>query len=229
MSKHQSRKRKDKDNSLKVLFIILVAVIAICAAIAFSVMALTGNEKKLSAPATPTPTITATPQPKATEEAQTEKPTPSASASPSHTAKEGTPSFTKITASSSRADYNSITYGAENVSDKNSSTAWTPEENSENPWICFSSKTEQTLSGFYIQNGYFKSEKLYNENMRAKDIEVDCNGEAFEFTLNDAGFGKLQNVKFPQPVKCSSLKITVLSYYEGSKYNELCISEIEPY
>ena len=227
MSKHQSRKRKDKDNSLKVLFIILVAVIAICAAIAFSVMALTGNEKKLSAPATPTPTTTATPQTKATEEAQTEKPSPSAS--PSQAAKENAPSFTKITASSSRADYNSITYGAENVSDKNSSTAWTPEENSENPWICFSSKTEQTLSGFYIQNGYFKSEKLYNENMRAKDIEVDCNGEAFEFTLNDAGFGKLQNVKFPQPVKCSSLKITVLSYYEGSKYNELCISEIEPY
>lgn len=227
MSKHQSRRRKDKDNSLKVLFIILIAVIIICAAIAFSVMALTGNEKKLSAPATPTPTTTATPQTKATEEAQTEKPSPSAS--PSQAAKENAPSFTKITASSSRADYNSITYGAENVSDKNSSTAWTPEENSKNPWICFSSKTEQTVSGFYIQNGYFKSEKLYSENMRAKDIEVDCDGESFEFTLNDAGFGKLQNVKLPQPVKCSSLKITVLSYYEGSKYNELCISEIEPY
>lgn len=227
MSKHQSRRRKDKDNSLKVLFIILIAVIIICAAIAFSVMALTGNEKKLSAPATPTPTTTATPQTKATEEAQTEKPSPSAS--PSQAAKENAPSFTKITASSSRADYNSITYGAENVSDKNSSTAWTPEENSKNPWICFSSKTEQTVSGFYIQNGYFKSEKLYGENMRAKDIEVDCDGESFEFTLNDVGFGKLQNVKLPQPIKCSSLKITVLSYYEGSKYNELCISEIEPY
>lgn len=221
MYNHQSKKKKD--NSLVILFAILVAVVVICASAAIFVMRFTGNEKTLSIPSTQAPVIH-TMQPSPSPEA-----TKSATNAPTEQAKSNS-AFKSISASSTREAYNSITYDAKNVIDGKGETAWTPDpEKSGNPWICLKADKKQKINGFYIQNGYFKSEKLYSENMRAKDIKVTCGDEDFEFTLNDAGFGKLQNVKFPRSVNDDTIKITVLSCYEGTKYNELSISEIEPY
>lgn len=212
-------KRNNKDNSLLIMIIILILVIVVCAEIVFAVMHFTGNKKNLAIP-TPMTTYAQMPtQTIAPTQIPTQSPTPAPMSSP----------FTRAVASDVRESYKSISYGAENVLDGKSDTAWTPNANAYEPWICLLSNSDQTVNGFYIQNGYFKSEELYYENMRVKDIEVSCSGEYFYFTLNDLGFGKLQNVKFPYPIKTNSIKITVLSTYSGSKYDELCISEINPY
>jgi len=236
----RNRRRKTQNKTVLIMICLLLVCIISCATAIIGVISFTGNEKKLHAPQTPTPYIAKTPAP--TEEPEmTQSPENSEKPEESETPKESkkpekkskSPVFTKAFSSSVREPHNGdkvyITYVAKNVLDGNVKTTWTPDSEDKEPWIKLTGQTTQTVSGLEIENGYSKTEKLYNENMRAKDITVSCGGEEFEFTLDDAGCGVIQNIDFPYQMEVKEIKITINSFYSGTKYNELCISGIKAY
>ncbi len=197
--KHEAE--KEPTGFVKTL-IIFVIVCILCFVTAIVYVALTGNEKTLHAP---------TPY-----------------ASQSKTQNHILPEFPQISASSTRKISNT-TYPPENAFDKNRSTAWTPEENDMSPWIRLYSQKEQVVRGIRIEDGYSKSEKLYYENRRAKEIFITCDNDSFKFTLKDQGPGIAQDLGFNKQVKTKNIMITIKNYYEGTVYNDVCITEIEPY
>ncbi len=212
VTRHES-KHKKKSRGLLVMFIIFVAVALVCAAAGVSVLIFTGNTKKLHAP-TPPPQAVVTPPPK-----------PSFSAPP----QSDTPEFTGVTASSVLPASGKITYDPECAADGYPDTAWSPAPDDKSPWIELSADEKQTVAGFYIVNGYAKSERLFLENRRAKSITVTVDGAEYSFTLEDGEFGERERIELPEPAETSVLKITVNSSYKGTKYDDICITDIEPF
>lgn len=148
------------------------------------------------------------------------------------------PYFENVEASSEYKSYVSngmkYTYYAEQVTDDDPTTAWTPESGDSSPWIEFSSEEEQRVERISIENGYSKTEDLYYQNLRAKEILVECDGFKKKYTLKDMGCQVPETIVFDEPVVTRSIKITILSAYEseernGIKFNDLAISEIDIY
>lgn len=216
MSRRNSKHSKPKEkgtNSFLITLYIFIAVVVICIVAILGVIMFTGNEKTLQAPQTPAPfsSNTQTPVTYITDK----------------------PKFNTATSCETREDHTSedttISYGAENVLDGKSSTTWTPKEDYNEPWICISSSAPTSVRGVEIENGYSKSKKLYEQNRRAKDIIIECGDKSFKCTLNDAGCGAVQKVNFAEAIETDEIKITIKSYYEGTTYNDLCITEIKPF
>ena len=227
----RDRKRK-KSKLVPIMISLLFVSMVACAGTMIGVICLTGNEKTLVAPQVPTA------KPSKTEAVSTpsikERPKNSETPTPKPEDKnKPVPEFTKASASSVREAHDGeniyITYVAKNVLDGDKKTTWTPASDDDSPWIKLSAGTTQTVTGLEIENGYSKSKKLYEENMRAKDIVVSCKGEEYEFTLDDAGYGVSQKIELPEPVDTKEIKVTVIDFYEGTKYDELCISGIKAY
>lgn len=148
----------------------------------------------------------------------------------------GEPHFESLRASSEYEPYvdNGIryTYYIEQIRDDDYKTAWTPEEDDKKPWIKFSDVNEQKVNGIIIENGYSKTEELYYQNLRAKDILIECDDFKMRYTLSDLGYRMPETVNFESPVITKNLKITVLSVYDsikinGLKFEDLSISELE--
>lgn len=226
----RNRKRK-KSKLIPVMLCLLCVSVVLCAGAMIGVIYFTGNEKTLVAPQVPTPAPVKTATP--TVLIQTEEPEKTEAPQKDHKEEYQAPEFTKASASSVREAHSGenvyITYVAKNVLDGNKKTTWTPSPDDKYPWIKLTAQTTQTITGLEIENGYSKSEKLYEENRRAKEITVLCGGKEYEFTLDDAGCGVAQKVKFQKPVESKEIKITVTDFYEGTEYEELCISGIKAY
>jgi hypothetical protein len=79
-----------------------------------------------------------------------------------------------------------------------------------------------------IRNGYQKSKDLFNANARAKAITVQLLPMKVtrKFTLEDKG--GWQEVTIEQPKgELRAVEVAVGSVYEGSKYADLCISDMQ--
>ena len=231
MSRHSTSRKKEKKSRLVLYtFIVFLIVAAICAGVIFAVIFMPSSEQSLKAPTAPTPKPTEQVTANATK---SPTPTPEATPAPTEESDTSTPVFSKVSASSTRDPYRTetgtVTYPPSNAFDNNKSTVWTPDPDEENPWIELSATTGQTVKGIEIINGYSKSKKLYEANSRAKDVIVECNGVRYSYTLQDKGAGKAQRLAFPEAVKSAKVRITISSVYEGSEYDDLCISEITPY
>ena len=128
---------------------------------------------------------------------------------------------------SSTLYWNDKSYPPEQIIDGSLELAWQEgkEGDGEDEYVIIAFDKELTLKGITINAGYQKSEKLYKENGRPKDISITySDGTIKKYTLNDT-FGE-QTIVFDDPIKTSSLKITILSVYKGSKYDDTSISEI---
>lgn len=205
MAKKRKHEAEKNSTGFFKTFIVFIIVTAICLVTGVVYIAITGNEKTLHAPVAPTPYVS---QP--------------------HTQSNDFPEFSKVSASSTRTISNT-SYPAENAVDKNRTTAWTPAEDDDIPWIKLSSHKEQTVNGINIENGYSKSEKLYYENRRAREITVACDSESFKFTLKDQGPGAIQSLGFNKEIQTKTIKIAIKSFYEGTTYKDICITEVSPY
>ena len=81
------------------------------------------------------------------------------------------------------------------------------------------------VSGFVINAGYQKSEKLYKKNSRPKSLKVMfSDGEMEEFVLDDI-FGE-QEFYFKTPRNATFVSFTISSVYPGEVYEDTVISEI---
>ena len=147
------------------------------------------------------------------------------------------PRFENLRASSEYEAYmtdngNIYTYYIEQIIDNDHDTAWSPERIDRKPWFKFSDDEEQKVNGIIIENGYSKSEELYYQNLRAKDILIECDDFTMKYILGDFGCGVPETIKFETPVITKKIKITVLSCYDsveinGIKYEDLSITELE--
>lgn len=82
------------------------------------------------------------------------------------------------------------------------------------------------VNGITIANGNRISRELYEKYNRVKAIEVTfSNGSKRQFTLDDSFYEPCQ-VNFINPVKTDSLKIEILEVYEGTTYQDTCITDI---
>lgn len=141
--------------------------------------------------------------------------------------------MTKAEASSTlpTGGVNTKDYSASNVLDGDTDTVWCEGDSGDGTGetITLSSDSPQAVSGFRIWSGYHESLHLYDINARPHKIRVTANGEEVVVKeLNDAKLAH-QEVKFPEPVVTDSITIEILSVYDGSKYDDCCISEIKCY
>lgn len=119
----------------------------------------------------------------------------------------------------------------ERIFDGNLSTAWVEGVAGQgiDQWITMDFIGERKVEGLIIHNGYHKSEKLYYENSRPKEIVLQfSNGEEETFTLMDEG-REVQKLKFSKTQVTDFITLTIKSVYPGSKYEDTVISEIDCY
>lgn len=237
-------RQNNSNNNFLLIVLALIIVILICIGIAVFAITSSKPANKIEAPHTPAPTETTTEMPEATEaiateepeetEAPTPVPTPQPTPETVSTPKPApAPVFNLVSSSSDREPFKTstttYTYPVTNAFDNNSTTVWSPGISDSNPWIRISSNSAQSVSGLEIENGYSKNSKSYYNNNRAKDISVTCNGKTYYYTLADKGPGVKQKISFNETIVTNSITINFISEYYGSKYDDLCITQISPY
>src|SRR5262245_54844581 len=120
------------------------------------------------------------------------------------------------------------------VADDDPKTAWTEGAPSSGAgeWIRLQ-VTEMdgaTRARLRIRAGYQKTHPLFLANARPKDVTIKLlpGGKEHKTTLGDAeGW---QEVAVDQPAgKLSAIQIRIDSVYEGTKYTDLCISDVQVY
>lgn len=142
------------------------------------------------------------------------------------------PVFTDIYASSELpGDAVTSYYGARNAIDGKTNTAWNEgaEGRGIGEWIEMSAPVKQTVSGIRIMGGYNKTNEIYYKNHRPRQVTIAFDdGSTYTGTMSDA-YNQFQDMKFDEPVRTSTLRVTIDSVYEGSYYDDCCITEIEVY
>lgn len=140
-----------------------------------------------------------------------------------------TPSFTTVTASSILHSDGTFNYSVENIIDNDISTSWVEgaEGCGQMEWIEFSADTEQKVSQINILNGYCKNQDIYTKNNRIKEVKVEFDDGTYStHTLKDK-YNEWNFIKFDKEHICKKIKIYIISVYEGSHYNDTCVSEID--
>jgi hypothetical protein len=118
------------------------------------------------------------------------------------------------------------------VGDDDAKTAWVEgaEGAGEGEWIRVAVTTLDGTSKvrLHLRNGYQKSKSLYKANARLKEVKVKLLPGNVEkaFTLTDAD--GWQDVVVDQPAgKLDGVELKVVSVYEGTKYEDLCLSDLQ--
>ncbi len=90
--------------------------------------------------------------------------------------------------------------------------------------------TEATKLRLRMQNGYHKSESLFKKNSRIKAVQVKVlpDGATKRFDLPDSMDWQELELEF-EATRVEGVELTVLEAYGGTKYEDLCISELEVY
>ncbi len=134
------------------------------------------------------------------------------------------PVLTEINGSAPIASTKKYSYGARNMIDRRSTTAWcTREHRASKAWIQLAA-TPGMWTGLGLINGYARSEKTFKENSRAKKIAIYADGKFVrEFPVADTL--EPQWLSFG-PIRAISLKLTVDETYRGEHDDDLCITEI---
>ncbi|MFT7184200.1 MAG: hypothetical protein ACI9QC_000536 [Oceanicoccus sp.] len=138
-----------------------------------------------------------------------------------------TPEMLFISASSELVDDTEygFSYVANNVMDQDYSTAWCVEPyDLIREWsVTF---PETVLAGKVgIQTGFARDEAIFSENNRVKSMDLYYDGEQVA-TLEFEDSYLMQFPELPEyPV--TQMNFVITDVYEGSKYNDTCVSEID--
>lgn len=121
-----------------------------------------------------------------------------------------------------------IPVDGECAADGDLNTAWNTLRKSSGEWIEMSAADGRhyTVSGFRIANGYWKSDKVFSNNSRPRDVAISCDGVfVAKYTLEDSA--ELQTFMFSKPRVCSTFSLVIQDSYGGSTYGDCCITEID--
>ncbi len=162
------------------------------------------------------------------------------------------PSLFRISASSELDENKNDKYAVRNLTDGDPSTAWVEGKNGSgiNEYIqfyCPPPPEDTDMVNIYsaykidslgIISGYAKNEEIFYNNNRVKKIRIEYKNDIFreenpynmktpeiyEYILEDTM--DMQYLEFPEPIYMSSMKISILEIYKGSKWDDTCISEL---
>lgn len=123
-------------------------------------------------------------------------------------------------------------FGADNLIDGRTDTCWCEgvEGSGLGEKITLTFNEARNINSIKILGGYCKSEKLYYNNGRPKNINIKFIGEEdsifFDVKLKDefATYMRQDNTFYDKPIK--QIEITIVDVYAGNKYSDTCISEI---
>ena len=136
--------------------------------------------------------------------------------------------ISSVTASSELSE-NGMTHIAGRVLDGDDSTAWVEGADGQGigESLTFNFDGTYRVNGLTIKAGFQLDEETYYKNSRPKEITITfSDGSSETFTLDDE-YGAEQYFEFDQLVNTSSVSITINSVYEGSKYEDTCITGVE--
>jgi len=126
-------------------------------------------------------------------------------------------------------------YGPEYSVDGNESTCWQDgvDGTGEGEYINYYLSETDNVGKIQIFNGNRKSEDSYYENCRIESATLNMylDGELVnsqEIEIED-DFNQAPNEIYFEPVECDTVEMIVNSVYSGSKYDDLCISEVGIY
>lgn len=118
-------------------------------------------------------------------------------------------------------------YSAAAAVDGDEKTSWQEGDSGDG----LGSELKYTLDGEYeirylkFKLGNWSSEKSYFQNNRPSKLTITAGGESAQVTFPDVQ--SEFTVKLSKDVKAKEVKIMVDQVYQGSKYSDTCISEIE--
>lgn len=116
----------------------------------------------------------------------------------------------------------SLVYGVDNLFDGELETVWAEGAPGygEGSTITFSFNVPIALTGVWFANGHQRDDETFKRNGRLKGFTFA--GETYR--LQDRR--GVQIVPLKKEVQSSTLSLTVLSHYPGSKYKDLCLTEM---
>ena len=117
-------------------------------------------------------------------------------------------------------------YEAVNLLDGDVTTNWQEGEDGDGigTTLEFTFAEKSEIIGFLIVNGNGISKEKYEADSRMKEMTLSLNDQEVSYALEDV-FGE-QYVIFDEAVSCEQISIRIDSVYEGTKYDDTCISDI---
>lgn len=117
-------------------------------------------------------------------------------------------------------------YSANNVLDLDYSTAWCSATNDNRPLITLDFGEATSLEKIGIVPGFARDEKIFNKNNRLRTVTLLGQGseELQQITFSDSYGMQFFDVEIPS---VKQLGLRVDEVFEGSKYNDTCIAEID--
>ena len=134
---------------------------------------------------------------------------------------------------SSVLDGNKAKYGAEKILDKDLQTAWS--EGAEgygiNEWIQIERDGSTDLSEIIISNGIQQSPQIFDNNGSLKRFRLDFSSGQYIYyeVKEDKAASKYIRIIFDRPISTNFIRLTILDVFEGSKYEDTCITDIVAY
>lgn len=128
------------------------------------------------------------------------------------------------------------TYKVDALFDGNKDTCWAEgvEGNGAGEYIKIEFSTTINLTEIYLLNGYMKNEDVYNKNGKIKRVELSfSDGTSLDVDLQECSYQKAEDQTFSDcilmdaPISTDYLKITILEAEAGTKYDDICLSEVE--
>lgn len=115
-------------------------------------------------------------------------------------------------------------YPVSNLFDEKIETAWAYKDlYNASEYVIIEFPLEFLVSGFTIVNGFSKSRQLFLENKRVKTLEMSfSDGTSQIISIKDT----MNKQRFPINKKTSYIKFTIKETYPGTKFNDVCISEL---
>ena len=138
------------------------------------------------------------------------------------------PIFDTVYGSSTLESDGVNSYGAENLVDGKSTTAWVEgvAGYGEGEYVVFGANEIQKVSKISIRNGYCKTSAIYSKNSAPARLEISFSeGTTYEIDLNNV-YNDIFTLELSEPVLCNKVVIKVLSVYQGTECDDTCISDI---
>lgn len=138
---------------------------------------------------------------------------------------EVTPS--KVKASSMLPEADGISYAPEKTLDKQAGTMWIEGEETAGlgEYVQYDFPATTTISSIEIRPGNFYSKDFWTRHNRVKEVQVKFQtGSPQRFILDDKQ--EVQVIKLEAPVKTRFVRIILKGVYQGTTFNDTCISEV---
>ncbi|MBD3360797.1 hypothetical protein GF366_03280 [Candidatus Peregrinibacteria bacterium] len=116
-------------------------------------------------------------------------------------------------------------YEGEMVGDKDFSTAWCSGEGGTGDVLTMEFSEPVKASKLGIVPGFARDEKIYFQNNRIKKLKMVFDGEEEVFNLPDEY--RMHFLNFCEECTFQKVDFIVEEVYEGSKYDDTCIAEID--